>query len=137
MSGERLRADFPKAAPMARNAAMDTSCPPWLEPNQDVMNGETFQCKVVVTDPQGFHMRPLTVFTQLAGKFQSKVTVTKDTQRVNGKSPLELLCLGATQGTELILEVSGSDAREALEALTDLLLHMGDEPPEPSVPPKG
>ena len=85
------------------------------------MNGQTLQRTVTITNPQGFHMRPATAFAQLAGKFECTVTVCKGDQRINGKSPLELMFLGAEQGTELILEVSGSDGPAALEALAELL----------------
>ena len=76
---------------------------------------------MIVQDPLGFHMRPLTVFAQRAGQFQATVTVCKQDQRVNGKSPLELMLLAAEQGTELTLEVCGPDAQEALEVLAELL----------------
>jgi phosphotransferase system HPr (HPr) family protein len=66
-------------------------------------------------------MRPATAFAQLAGKFESAVTVCKGDRRINGKSPLELLFLGADQGTELTLEVAGADASAAIEALALLL----------------
>ncbi len=103
------------------------------------MNGETLRQKVVVTNPQGFHMRPLTRFVELARTFESKVTVSKDKQRSNGKSPLELMTLGAEQGTELVLEVSGSDARAALEALAQVLAAPAppDEAPDPPLTQTG
>jgi phosphocarrier protein HPr len=85
------------------------------------MGGETIERRVTITNPQGFHMRPATMFAQLAGKFESTVTVKKGDQRINGKSPLELMVLGADQGTELILEVSGPDASAAAEALARIL----------------
>lgn len=103
--------------------------------SQDAMNGETLRCKVTVQDPLGFHMRPLTVFAQRAGQFQSTVTVCKDDQRVNGKSPLELMLLAAQQGTELTLEVCGADAKAAIAVLAELLAApVVEEPPEPTVP---
>jgi phosphotransferase system HPr (HPr) family protein len=92
------------------------------------MNGETLQRKVTVTDPLGLHMRPVTAFAKLAGRFQCTVTVCRDDRRVNGKSPLELMLLGAEQGSELTLEVSGADASAALEALAELL--AAPPPPE-------
>jgi phosphocarrier protein HPr len=85
------------------------------------MNGETLRRKVTITNPQGLHIRPASAFAQLAARFQSSVTVWKETQGVNGRSPLELLLLAALPGTELILEVSGEDARAALDALAELL----------------
>jgi phosphotransferase system HPr (HPr) family protein len=91
------------------------------------MNGEILRRKVIVRDPLGFHMRPLTAFAQRAGQFACTVTVAKDTQKVNGKSPLELMLLAAEQGTELELEVSGQDAERALEELAELLAGMGPE----------
>jgi phosphocarrier protein len=102
------------------------------------MNGEVLQRKVTVTDPLGFHLRPLAAFAQRAKQFQSAVTVTKDDQRVNGKSPLELMLLAAQQGTELTLEVAGPDAQTALPILAEMLAAPGfDDPEDPSPPPKG
>jgi phosphocarrier protein len=85
------------------------------------MSGETLRRKVVITNPQGLHMRPITTFYQRAVKFQSAVWVWKDAERINGKSPLELMLLGAEQGTELVLEVSGPDEAAALEVLAAVL----------------
>jgi phosphocarrier protein HPr len=109
-----------------------------MQQEPDAMNGETLQCKVIITNPQGFHMRPVSAFAQLAMQFRSTVTVYKDGQAINGKSPLELMFLGAEQGTELILEVTGPDARAALQALSELMAAPSvDATPEPPVPPKG
>ena len=102
------------------------------------MNGETLRQTVVITNPQGFHMRPLTAFVELARKFQSAVVVCRDDQRSNGKSPLELMTLGAEQGTELTLEVSGSDAQAALDALVQFMNALPRaEASEPPLPQKG
>jgi len=104
------------------------------------MNGDTLQQKVVITNPQGLHMRPATAFAQLAMGFQSSVQVYKDSKRVNGKSPLDLIFLDAPCGTELIIEVSGPDAPEALKALAELLHTIRfneEEGLQPPLPPKG
>ncbi len=102
------------------------------------MNGEPLRRQVRITNPQGFHMRPATAFARLAGQFQSSVWLSAGDKRVNGKSPLELMVLGAEQGTEVTLEVNGEDAPEALEILAE---HLGapnlDGDPEPPPPPKG
>src|SRR5438876_6884035 len=99
------------------------------------MNGPILRRKVTIMDPLGLHMRPLTVFAQRAAQFQSTVTVAKGGQRVNGKSPLELMLLAAEQGTELELEVCGADAAAAIDILAELLEARPAEPPaEPSSP---
>jgi phosphocarrier protein HPr len=94
------------------------------------MNGEPLRSKVTITNPQGFHMRPMSAFVQLAGKYQSTVHVVRpDGQRIDGKSMLGLLSLAAEQGTELTLEVFGPDAQSAMEALAELMArpHPDDE----------
>jgi phosphocarrier protein len=102
------------------------------------MNGEPLRRKVTITDPLGFHLRPLAAFAQRAGQFQSSVVVIKEDQRVNGKSPLELMLLAAQPGAELVLEVAGADAETAIEELAQLLASPGiEEPPDPPLPPKG
>lgn len=116
---------------MACETVTESSSPPQQQ-SQHAMNGEILRRKVVVQDPLGFHMRPLTVFAQRAGQFQCSVTVAKDDQRVNGKSPLELMLLAAEQGTELTLEVSGPDAAAAIDVLAELLAAPAvEEPPAP------
>jgi phosphotransferase system HPr (HPr) family protein len=82
------------------------------------MNGEPVRAKVTVTNPQGFHLRPLTAFAQKAGQFQSLIYLcTADAQKFDGKSPISLLGMGADQGTELTLEVHGPDQDAALREL--------------------
>jgi phosphotransferase system HPr (HPr) family protein len=85
------------------------------------MNGAPLQQKVVITNPQGFHMRPMAAFAQLAARFDSSVKVSREGQSVNGKSILDLMLLAAARGTELTLEVTGPDAEAALDALVNLL----------------
>lgn len=85
------------------------------------MNGAPLQQKVVIRNPQGFHMRPMAAFAQLASRFESSVKVCREGQSVNGKSILDLMLLAAAQGTELTVEVAGPDAQTALDALVALL----------------
>ncbi|CAN5279527.1 HPr family phosphocarrier protein [soil metagenome] len=103
------------------------------------MNWEILRRKVTVTDPLGFHMRPVAAFAQCAGKYESTINVHKDELRVNGKSILELLLLAAEQGTELVLEVDGADAPAAIEALAELIEGSTDdgESTKSPVPRKG
>jgi phosphotransferase system HPr (HPr) family protein len=85
------------------------------------MNGEPLRQKVVITNPHGLHMRPCAAFVEAAGRFRSNVTLSLDGRSVNGKSLWDLLLLAAMPGSELLLEVEGPDAVEALEALAVLI----------------
>jgi phosphocarrier protein HPr len=91
------------------------------------MNGEPLCRSIVISNPQGLHMRPITTFVELAGKFQSVVTVIKNGERFNGKSPISLLGLGAEKGTELTLEVCGPDQDQAMQDLGALLTRLAAE----------
>jgi phosphotransferase system HPr (HPr) family protein len=86
------------------------------------MTVESIRHTLIITNPSGLHMRPITAFVEAASKFQSTVQVRKgDQPPVNGKSAIHMLGLGAEKGAELILEVSGPDAREALQVLIAVL----------------
>lgn len=76
---------------------------------------------VVISNPQGLHARPAELFARLALQFESDIEVIRDSLRVDAKSILHVLTLGAAQGTELTIQASGDDAEDALEALTRLV----------------
>ncbi|MEM7785433.1 MAG: HPr family phosphocarrier protein [Planctomycetota bacterium] len=77
--------------------------------------------KVTINNPQGLHMRPAYLFAETASKFECKIELVKDDIRIDGKSVLSILTLGATQGTEVHVEANGSDAKNAISTLQDLL----------------
>ena len=76
---------------------------------------------VVISNPQGLHARPAELFARLALRFDSEIEVIRDSHRVDAKSILHVLTLGAAQGTELTLQADGDDAEAALEALARLV----------------
>lgn len=76
---------------------------------------------VVISNPQGLHARPAELFARLALQFESTIEVIRDSHRVDAKSILHILTLGAAQGTELTLYAQGEDADAALEALVRLV----------------
>ncbi len=76
---------------------------------------------VIVVNPQGFHARPAHLFVKLAGSFPCQVEIIKGNEVINGKSILDLLTLGAGNGTTLTLRASGDGASEAVEALAQLI----------------
>ena len=77
--------------------------------------------KIIVKNKQGLHARPAALFVQLANKFDSRITLRRDKEEVNGKSIMGILMLGAEQGTEVMLEVDGDDAHLAAEELEKIL----------------
>jgi phosphotransferase system HPr (HPr) family protein len=74
---------------------------------------------VVVLNPAGLHARPSLAVVQTVRRFQSKVEVQTSRQTVDAGDILQLLGLGAIQGTELTLSATGPDAEQALDALAE------------------
>jgi phosphocarrier protein HPr len=77
---------------------------------------------VVVSNPQGLHARPAELFSRLALQFEADIEVIRDGLRIDAKSILNVLTLGAAQGTALILEARGADAEKAIDALERLVV---------------
>lgn len=75
---------------------------------------------VVVINPQGLHARPADLIVKAASRFQSKVEIVKGQDRVDARSILSLFTLAALPGAELVVEATGPDAVEAVNALCEL-----------------
>lgn len=77
--------------------------------------------QVTVGNPNGLHLRPAEVFAHTANRFDSKIDVIKDGQRVDGKSILSIVTLAATQGASLVIEARGCDAEQAVHSLAEII----------------
>ncbi|MCC8180131.1 MAG: HPr family phosphocarrier protein, partial [Planctomycetes bacterium] len=69
----------------------------------------------------GFHVRPSTQFMQKAREYQSEITVEVENTRADGKSIMQLMALGAMQGTKVKIFARGCDAQEAVTSLVSLI----------------
>ena len=76
---------------------------------------------VQIQNRLGLHARAAAKFVHLANSFESRISVTKDGARVDGKSILGLLTLAATKGTKLQLAAEGKDEEAAIEELAKLV----------------
>jgi phosphotransferase system HPr (HPr) family protein len=92
------------------------------------MTQETASREVVVGIEQGLHARPADLLAREARKWQSRIELVGKAQRVDGKSILELLTLAAEAGTRLVVEATGPDAHEAVEAIGSLFDRNFNEP---------
>jgi phosphocarrier protein len=63
--------------------------------------------KLVIINKQGLHARPAALFVQIANKFDSRITVSRGEEEVNGKSIMGILMLGAEKGAILLLKRMG------------------------------
>jgi phosphotransferase system HPr (HPr) family protein len=77
---------------------------------------------VRVVNQLGLHARAAAQLVRLAGKYRSRIILSRDDSGAfaNAKSILSVLALAAPVGTELRLEVDGEDEREAFDAILAL-----------------
>ena len=76
---------------------------------------------MVILNRLGLHLRAAAQFVKVANKFKSNISVIRDDTKVNGKSIMGLAMLAAARGTHIVIQGEGPDAREALEALEELI----------------
>ena len=88
--------------------------------SREAMSEQTLSREVVVGMRQGLHARPADMLAREARRWQSRVELLSDAQRVDGKSILEVLTLAAEAGTRLVVQVTGPDAGAAIEAIGGL-----------------
>jgi phosphocarrier protein HPr len=78
---------------------------------------------LIVNNRQGLHARPAALFVQVANRFDSRITVRREEEEVNGKSIMGILMLGAEKGSEIIVVIEGDDAEAAMQELEKIILN--------------
>lgn len=77
--------------------------------------------EVKICNARGLHARASARFVKCAEGFDARIQVSKDDQTVGGTSIMGLMMLAAAKGTRLSISAEGNQAREALEALEQLV----------------
>jgi phosphocarrier protein len=85
------------------------------------------QREVEIINKLGLHARASAKLTQVAGRFQSNVWVSRNGRRVNAKSIMGVMMLAAAMGSKLVVEADGPDEGEAMSAVTALIAARFDE----------
>jgi len=81
-----------------------------------------------IQNPTGLHARPAKVFVNIAKGFESDVNVYYGEKKANAKSMISMLTLGVEKGSEIRIEVEGSDEEQALQAVIEgVLSGLGEE----------
>ncbi|MFB0526704.1 MAG: HPr family phosphocarrier protein [bacterium] len=75
----------------------------------------------------GMHARPAALLAQTVAKFQSKVSIIKNGQEVDGDSILGIMMLAAEFGSDITVIVSGKDEKEAIKKIEELFTRKFDE----------
>ncbi|ATD30761.1 phosphocarrier protein HPr [Macrococcoides bohemicum] len=83
------------------------------------------QQSYVIIDETGIHARPATMLVQTASKFESDIQLEYNAKKVNLKSIMGVMSLGVGKDAEITIYAEGSDEKEAIEAITDILVKEG------------
>lgn len=69
----------------------------------------------------GLEARPAALFVQIASKFESHISVVVNEKKVNAKSIMGMMSLGAIKGQVIEIISEGEDEEEAAKSLIDFL----------------
>ena len=78
------------------------------------------EIKVTVTNRAGIHARPSAIIVQSIKNFKGNIYIEKGTDRINAKSIMGIITLGAAYGTELKIIAEGEGEEAAVETVVNL-----------------
>jgi phosphocarrier protein len=85
------------------------------------------QQEAEIINKLGLHARASAKLTQVAGRFQAHVWVSRSGRRVNAKSIMGVMMLAAAMGSKVTVETDGPDEAEAMAAVTQLIAGRFEE----------
>ena len=81
----------------------------------------TIEKEARIKNKYGLHARPAMQLVELANRYSSKIEVSNGILAVDAKSIMSIMRLAATKGTVLVINADGADAKEAADALAELV----------------
>jgi phosphocarrier protein len=79
------------------------------------------QVHTTINNKLGLHARASAKLSKLAGSFPCEVWMSKGERRINAKSIMGVMMLAAGIGSEVVLETSGEQEEQAMDALLELI----------------
>ncbi|MGG2092531.1 phosphocarrier protein HPr [Bacillus sp. S13(2024)] len=85
------------------------------------MTEKTFK----IIEKFGIHARPAAQLVSKAGQYGAEIALQYKEKSINLKSIMGIMALGVPSGAEVTIVAEGNDAKEALEALEELIKSEG------------
>jgi phosphocarrier protein len=82
---------------------------------------------ITVSNRAGIHARPAALLVQTAKDFNASIYLEKDNDRINGKSIMGIITLGAAYGSTIKIIAEGEDEQAAVDALARLFASKFEE----------
>ena len=79
------------------------------------------QQDALIVNKLGLHARASAKLTQLASSFKCKVTLSRNSRRVDAKSIMGVMMLAAAKGMTIGIETEGEGEADAMQAILDLI----------------
>jgi len=79
------------------------------------------QAQITIINRLGLHARAAGKLVNLAKSFESRITLSRGGEEVDGKSIMAVMLLAAPEGTQITLKVEGGDEEEAMAAVSALI----------------
>ena len=77
--------------------------------------------EVEITNRLGLHARPAAKIVKIASLSPTNFWISKDGQRVNGKSIMGVMMLAAEKGSTIIVEADGEGETELIQEVEKLI----------------
>jgi phosphotransferase system HPr (HPr) family protein len=78
-------------------------------------------CKALVKNKRGIHARPSSEIAKTALTFNSEIIIKTQGNKANAKDVLQIIMLELFEGSEVTIEVTGSDEKKALNKIKRLI----------------
>ena len=79
------------------------------------------QATLTIVNRLGLHARAASKLVNLAKRFQSDIQLVHGAAKADAKSIMSVMLLAAPFGSEVTVNVTGSDETQALEAVRELI----------------
>ena len=75
---------------------------------------------ITISNRAGIHARPAALLVQTTKNYSSEIYFEKGTDRINAKSIMGIITLGASYGTSIKIIADGQDEQDAVDTLARL-----------------
>lgn len=82
---------------------------------------------VEIKNRAGLHARPAALIVKTANEFDSDIYLELEDMKVNGKSIMGIITLGANYKSKINVIAEGNDEKEAVEAIVKLFTNRFEE----------
>jgi phosphocarrier protein len=83
--------------------------------------------ELVVCNRAGIHARPAAMIVKVANKFKSDLFMKKEDMKINGKSIMGVITLGAGYKSKIVISCEGEDEIDMANAIEKLFENRFEE----------